>query len=145
MIKNNNSCNDDIVEKFDFLRTKMLNIFSANLMTICYLEIHQLLQLDTQKLLQIILKEAENRDWQYLVQPVIKFIENDHLKKKPFEATAKKKKMKKNIKIKINSIKHNYKVVQRVYGSIYANIVEQFKIYVNSLMPDKIDEIEDSF
>ena len=53
--------------------------------------------------------------------------------------------MKKNIKIKIKSIKHNYKVVQRVCGSIYANIVEKFKIYVNSLMPDKIDEIEDSF
>ena len=65
------------MEKFDFLRTKMLNIFSANLTTICYLEIHQLLQLGTQKLLEIILKEAENRDWQYLVQSVIKFIEND--------------------------------------------------------------------
>ena len=143
MIKNNNSCNADIVEKFDFLRTKMLNIFSANLMTICYLEIHQLLQLDNQKLLQIILKEAENRDWQYLVQPVIKFIENDKNHLKPLQ--KKKKKKKNNIKIKIKSIKHNYKVPQRVYSSIYANIVEQFKIYVNSLMPDKIDEIEDNF
>ena len=67
-------------------------------------------------------------------------------RQKPFEATAKKKKKKKNnIKIKIKSIKHNYKVPQRVYSSIYANIVEQFKIYVNSLMPDKIDEIEDNF
>ena len=65
-------------------------------------------------------------------------------RQKPFAATAKKKK-KKNIKIKVKSIKHNYKVAQRVYGSIYANIVEQFKIYVNSLMPDKIDEIEDNF
>ena len=64
-------------------------------------------------------------------------------RQKPFAATAKKKK--KNIKIKVKSIKHNYKVAQRVYGSIYANIVEQFKIYVNSLMPDKIDEIEDNF
>lgn len=128
------------MEKFDFLRTKMLNIFSANLTTICYLEIHQLLQLGTQKLLEIILKEAENRDWQYLVQSVIKFIEND---KNHLQSLQKKKK--KNIKIKVKSIKHNYKVTQRVYGSIYANIVEQFKIYVNSLMPDKIDEIEDNF
>lgn len=128
------------MEKFDFLRTKMLNIFSANLTTICYLEIHQLLQLGTQKLLEIILKEAENRDWQYLVQSVIKFIENDKNHLQPLQ-----KKKKKNIKIKVKSIKHNYKVVQRVYGSIYANIVEQFKIYVNSLMPDKIDEIEDNF
>ena len=93
MIKNNNSCNDDIVEKFDFLRTKMLNIFSANLMTICYLEIHQLLQLDTQKLLQIILKEAENRDWQYLVQPVIKFIENDKNHLKPLQKKKKRRKI----------------------------------------------------
>ena len=128
------------MEKFDFLRTKMLNIFSANLMTICYLEVHQLLQLGTQKLLEIILKEAENRDWQYLVQSVIKFIENDKNHLQPLQ-----KKKKKNIKIKVKSIKHNYKVAQRVYGSIYANIVEQFKIYVNSLMPDKIDEIEDNF
>ena len=129
------------MEKFDFLRTKMLNIFSANLTTICYLEIHQLLQLGTQKLLEIILKEAENRDWQYLVQSVIKLIENDKNHLQPLQ----KKKKKKNIKIKVKSIKHNYKVAQRVYGSIYANIVEQFKIYVNSLMPDKIDEIEDNF
>ena len=118
----------------------MLNIFSANLTTICYLEILQLLQLGTQKLLEIILKEAENRDWQYLVQSVIKFIENDKNHLQPLQ-----KKKKKNIKIKVKSIKHNYKVAQRVYGSIYANIVEQFKIYVNSLMPDKIDEIEDNF
>ena len=140
MIKKKNSCNADIVEKFDFLRTKMLNIFSANLTTICYLEIHQLLQLGTQKLLEIILKEAENRDWQYLVQSVIKFIENDKNHLQPLQKKNKKKK-----KIKVKSIKHNYKVAQRVYGSLYANIVEQFKIYVNSLMPDKIDEIEDNF
>lgn len=97
------------MEKFDFLRTKMLNIFSANLTTICYLEIHQLLQLGTQKLLEIILKEAENRDWQYLVQSVIKFIENDKNHLQPLQ-----KKKKKNIKIKVKSIKHNYKVAQRV-------------------------------
>lgn len=79
------------MEKFDFLRTKMLNIFSANLTTICYLEIHQLLQLGTQKLLEIILKEAENRDWQYLVQSVIKFIENDKNHLQPLQKKKEKK------------------------------------------------------
>ena len=82
------------MEKFDFLRTKMLNIFSANLTTICYLEIHQLLQLGTQKLLEIILKEAENRDWQYLVQSVIKLIENDKNHLQPLQKKKKEKKYK---------------------------------------------------
>ena len=42
-------------------------------------------------------------------------------------------------------MKHNYKVVQRVYSSIDTNITEQFKIYVNSWMPDEIDGIENNF
>ena len=79
------------MEKFDFLRTKMLNIFSANLTTICYLEIQQLLQLGTQKLLEIILKEAENRHWQYFVQSVIKFIENDKNHLQPLQKKKEKK------------------------------------------------------
>ena len=40
---------------------------------------------------------------------------------------------------------HNYKVAQRVYGSIYRYISEQFKIYVDSLLPDEIDEIKNGF
>ena len=54
---------------------------------------------------EIILKHAQNRDWQYLVDSVIKLVKNDksHLKPPP-----------KNEKI-IKSIKHNYKVAQRVY------------------------------
>ena len=32
-----------------------------------------------------------------------------------------------------------------MYASTYANIAEQFKIYLNSLPPDKIDEIENNF
>ena len=32
-----------------------------------------------------------------------------------------------------------------MYASTYANIAEQFKIYSNSLPPDKIDEIENDF
>ena len=39
-------------------------------------------------------------------------------------------------------MKYNYRIPQRVYASTYANIAEQFKIYVNSLPPDEIDETE---
>ena len=43
------------------------------------------------------------------------------------------------------SMKHNYKVARRVYGSIYTNIAEKFKIYIISLKRDEIDEIENDF
>ena len=42
-------------------------------------------------------------------------------------------------------MKHNYKVSRRVYSSAHTNIAEQFKIYINSLPPDEIDEIENDF
>ena len=42
-------------------------------------------------------------------------------------------------------MKHNYKVARRVYGSIYTNIAEKFKIYIISLKRDEIDEIENDF
>ena len=50
--------------------------------------------------------------------------------------------MKKKI---IKSLKHNYKVARGAYSSIYTNIAEQFKIYLNSLPPDEIDKIENNF
>ena len=39
-------------------------------------------------------------------------------------------------------MKHDYRIVPRVYASTFRNIAEQFKVYLNSLPPDKIDEIE---
>ena len=42
-------------------------------------------------------------------------------------------------------MKYNYRVAGRVYASTYANKAEQFKIYLNSLSPDKIDETENDF
>ena len=42
-------------------------------------------------------------------------------------------------------MEYNYRVAQRVYASTYANIAQQFKIYLNSLPLDKIDEIENDF
>ena len=41
------------MDKFDFLRTKILDVSSTNLMTICYLEIYHLFQLGIQKLLKM--------------------------------------------------------------------------------------------
>ena len=42
-------------------------------------------------------------------------------------------------------MKHNYRVARRVYASTYANMAVQFKIYLNFLPPDKIDELENHF
>ena len=42
-------------------------------------------------------------------------------------------------------MKHNYKVARRVCSSVYTNVAEKFKIYLNSLTPDKIDEIKNYF
>ena len=85
---------------------------------------------------QMVLEKVQNRDWQYLVESVIRFAENDKSQFKPLPRNEKKI---------TKSMKHNYKVVLRVYRSIYTNIAEQFKIYLNSLPPDKIDEIENNF
>ena len=42
-------------------------------------------------------------------------------------------------------MKHDYKEARKVYNCIYTNIAEQFKIYINSLPPNEIDEIENDF
>ena len=42
-------------------------------------------------------------------------------------------------------MKHNQKVARRVYGSTYANMGEELKTYLNSLPPDKINEIKNDF
>ena len=42
-------------------------------------------------------------------------------------------------------MEHNYSVAQCVYTSTYKNMAQQFKIYLNSLPPNKIDEIENDF
>ena len=42
-------------------------------------------------------------------------------------------------------MEYNYRVARRVYASTCANKAEQFKIYLNSLPPDKIGEIENNF
>ena len=42
-------------------------------------------------------------------------------------------------------MKYNCRVARRVYPSPYSNMAEQFKIYLNSPPPDKIDEIQNDF
>ena len=82
------------------------------------------------------IKEIQNRDWQYLVELVIKLVEHDKTCLKPLPKAERKI---------IKSRKHNYRVAQRIYASTYANMAEQFKIYLNFLPPDKIDETENDF
>lgn len=42
-------------------------------------------------------------------------------------------------------MKHNYSVARWVYTSTYENMAEKFKIYLNYLPPDEIEEIENDF
>ena len=82
------------------------------------------------------MEEIQNRDWQYLVEMVIKLVEDDKTHLKPLPIAERKI---------TKSMKHNYRVAQRVYASTYADMAEQFKIYSNFLPPDKIDETENDF
>ena len=82
------------------------------------------------------MEEIENRDWQYLVESVIKLAENGKSHLKPMPKAERKI---------IKSMKYNYRVAQRVYESMYANMAERFKIYLNFLPPDEIDEAENDF
>ena len=54
---------------------------------------------------KIVLKEVQNRNWQYLVESVIKLAENDKSHLKPLS---------KNERKIMKSMKHNYKVARRV-------------------------------
>ena len=67
---------------------------------------------------------------------VIKLVEHDKTCLKPLPKAERKI---------IKSRKHIYRVAQRIYASTYANMAEQFKIYLNFLPPDKIDETENDF
>ena len=67
---------------------------------------------------------------------MIQLVEGDKNHLKPLSKSEKKI---------IKSMKHNYRVARRVYASTYTNIAEQFQIYLNLLLPDEIDEIEDDF
>ena len=85
---------------------------------------------------KIAIEEIQNRDWQYLVESVIKLVEHDKNHLKPLPKAERKI---------IKSMKYNYRVARRVYASTYPNITEQFKIFLNSLLPDEIDKIENYF
>ena len=85
---------------------------------------------------KIVMEEIQNRDSQYLVESVIKLVETDNIHLKLLPKAERKI---------IKSMKCNSRDARRVYASTYANMAEQFKIYLNSLPPDKIDEIENVF
>ena len=106
-----------------FLHTKILNIFykfngyllfnGINTVPVRRLKINEN---------KIVMEEIQNKDWQYIVESIIKLVEHDksHLKLLP-------------------------KAERKILKSMKYNMAEQFKIYLNSLPPDKIDEIENDF
>ena len=85
---------------------------------------------------EIVLEEVQSKDWQYLTESLIQLVEIDNSHLKPLA---------KHEKRIIKSMKHNYQIAQRVYQSTNENLAEQFKIHVNSLAPDEIDELERDF
>ena len=54
------------------------------------------------------MEEIQNRDWQYLVESVIKLVEHDKTHLKPLTKAEGKI---------IKSMKHNYRAARRVYAS----------------------------
>ena len=84
----------------------------------------------------IVMKEVQSRNWQYVVESLIQLVEGNKTQLKPFQKSEKKI---------IKSMKHNYSVARRVYTSNYENMAKQFKIYLNSLPPNETDEIENDF
>ena len=66
---------------------------------------------------------------------MIQLVENDKNHLKPLPKSEKR----------IKSLKHYYGIAQRVYASTYANVAQQFKIYLNSLPSDELDGIENDF
>ena len=85
---------------------------------------------------EIVMEEIQNRDSQYLAESVIKLVEHDECHVKTLSKAERKI---------IKSMKYSYRVARIVYASTYANIAKQFKIYLNSIPPDEIDEIENDF
>ena len=82
------------------------------------------------------MEEIQNRDWQDFVESVIKPVEHDKSYFNPLPKAERKI---------IKSMRYNYRVTWRVYASTYANMAEQFKVYLNPLPPDKKDKIENNF
>ena len=129
---------NETVEKFDFFAHKNVKYLYYKFNDYLFFNGLNTVRVRHSKINEnkIAIEEIQNRDWQYLVESVIKLVEHDknHLKLLP----------KAERKI-IKSMKYNYRVARRVYASTYPNIAEHFKIVLNSLLPDEIDEIENDF
>ena len=117
-----------------FLQIKMLNVFNKfnDYLLFNGLNISPVRHSKTGEN-EIIMKEVQNRDWQYVVESEKQLVENNKSHLKPLPKSEKKI---------IKSMKHDYRIVPWVYASTFRNIAEQFKIYLNSLPPDKKNEIE---
>ena len=130
--------NNETVKKFSFFTYKSVKYLFYKFND--YLLFNELIIVSVRHLKisenKIVMKEIQNRDWQYLVELLIKLVEHDksHLKLLP---KAERKIIKRT--------KYYYRVAQRVYASTYAKMAEIFKINLNSLLSDEIDETENDF
>ena len=130
--------NNKTVEKFSFFTYKSVKYLFYKFND--YLLFNELIIVSVRHLKisenKIVMKEIQNRDWQYLVELVIKLVEHNksHLK---LLSKAERKIIKRTI--------YNYRVARRLYASAYAKMAEIFKINLNSLLCDKIDETENDF
>ena len=130
--------NNETVEKFGFFTYKNVKYLFYKFND--YLLFNELITVSVRHSKinenKIVMKEIQNRDWQYLVELLIKLVEHDksHLKLLP---KAERKIIKRT--------KYYYRVAQRVYASAYAKMAEIFKINLNSLLSDEIDETENDF
>ena len=128
----------ETVDKFDFFTNKNAKYLFYRFNNLLLYNNQYTIPMRHSKVAEndVVMKEVQNRDCQYLIESVTTFVEHDKSTLRPISKCEKKI---------IKNMKHNYKVACRVYNSIYSNIAEQFKIYLEFLASDKIDETENYF
>ena len=82
------------------------------------------------------MEALQNKNWQYLIESLIYKVEKDR--------DYYKIKTKRDSEM-IVSMEKNYKILRRVYDSIFATIAENFQPYLNSLSEEEVTEIDSDF
>ena len=74
------------------------------------------------------MKKIEERERQFLVEKIIHCVEFSN----PYENSIKKKPE------IIETVESNYRIIRRVYQSLYSGVADIFFDYIHSLNPDEI-------
>ena len=78
-------------------------------------------------------KKIEERDRQFLVEKIIHGVEFSN----PYENSIEKKPE------IIETVTNNYRIIRRVYQSLYLDVADIFFEYIQSLDPDEIQQLNE--